>query len=467
MKKIFLLFNFLVFTCIVTAQVNTSSMFGPLDQKALLSHRHISDKTKIDPRFLGHGAGASEKTTSSYSNWFNYWSAAATTAAVSYYYDVYPDSNIIHMGTTYNFLEGMGSSFDPTDSGYYACCSPSGLTGPMILEGTGYTVDSFSVVTKYIRNNPLTTISDSIIIELSVALDSVDSGMFKLFFQDPDYSLFGYCADSFARFADANYLQHDAPVASPFKNEIWDSILVPKKYRIAYGLVDGSQNDTDAYGFNVFLVAPPVPIQVPPGGKVVSYVSFKTGVNYPFGTSDSFANYLRAYCGSPGGATVWPRQSAHNAAIGYKGSYNVGVFSESSTGYVGSPYFFKYEGHALLVPANAYFGPGSVPSGLEVPFMAFHLRYSSVTTDAEHIDQRRKVVAQPNPANTEINISLNFMVSDATVTLMNAFGQVMDYRQFKADNKVVLNTSALPAGIYYYVVNADGEHYTGRVVVTH
>ncbi|MBI3509778.1 MAG: T9SS type A sorting domain-containing protein [Bacteroidetes bacterium] len=74
----------------------------------------------------------------------------------------------------------------------------------------------------------------------------------------------------------------------------------------------------------------------------------------------------------------------------------------------------------------------------------------------------------PNPANDQVNISLNLIKSgDVTITLTNALGQIVSVENrtmASGENNVQLNTTSLQSGIYFVNVAANGSSSTSKVV---
>lgn len=79
-------------------------------------------------------------------------------------------------------------------------------------------------------------------------------------------------------------------------------------------------------------------------------------------------------------------------------------------------------------------------------------------------------VAVPNPASSEVKINFTQVnAADVVVNLTNTVGQVVATKSVKGvtNGSATFNTAALPAGVYFYTVNANGARSTGRLVVAH
>ncbi len=322
------------------------------------------------------------------SKWYNQWNANNDgVAGALYYWFTYPDSNILIPGswgggTASNIgIHGMGFSFDPTDHSYsYNFNNP--VLPAMIDTGQSFTVDSFMFYYNYVRNNPSTTVVDSVIIEFTrtAFTSSPDSGVYKLQFISP-FTLSdswttdpftGYSADGLPRFStaivDNNIL----------KNDILDSCKMPSpgsKMRYAIPLTNSSTHITSTTG--VFTTQDSMTINLGSGiyckypEKLVAYVYFKSGVNYVLNTPATSANFMLLYAGNPTSSTGTPfGQTPSYPVTGYPGSYNTGLINNNSTRYgVGGG--FTFSSHEILIPANAY----TFDVGFEVPAYGFHVKY--------------------------------------------------------------------------------------------
>ncbi|MCD6011101.1 MAG: Secretion system C-terminal sorting domain [Flavipsychrobacter sp.] len=119
--------------------------------------------------------------------------------------------------------------------------------------------------------------------------------------------------------------------------------------------------------------------------------------------------------------------------------------------------------------ANWAFTSSGGPSALQYPFVKYHVYCPTcpLVDPSLGVDEvaATNVTVTPNPAVNEVSISFNSSAS-ATVSLTNIVGQVVA-AQTVNNGVAVFNTSALPAGVYVYAVEANGERTTGRVVVAH
>ena len=470
------------------AQESQKKNSRPLGQR-VKTQAHPTDKQYHNARI--DRSRSAQRTTAdtvyAYGGWFDYWGQNTDFSVSGYYFDVYPDSNLIDPATIsatndgYVFTHGLGMSFDPTDNGYYD--GANGIGCPPIVQTTDsstiYAVDSFLCIGKYIRNDPSSGNVDSIIVDLIAT--SATGTYLRTYPANVNYTVI--TSDSTPRVALANYMPCNYAVHPGLANDCWDSIsstyVSSTMQRYAFPLTAASVNDTDADGFNEIFFPLGHYLWVDSGQKVVAYVHFKSQVNYPLGTSTADANYFRLFSGDPGGTTVWPQQPPSNHATGYKGSFQTGIISLNPPDYGSS----GYGAHNLLYSPMSLFDPAAPggPYGFEVPWMSFHVLWEPFGSDSSGGCDRRalnvkdvknvtEVSAYPNPATDAVEISFNLPgASNVSVTLTNMVGQVVaTQRMYGAGSgKANFNTSDLSDGVYVYMVCADGVRITGRVVIAH
>jgi Secretion system C-terminal sorting domain len=469
MKKLFLLLLAVAATTGMRAQqVNTILLNQPVDP---LPAKHLVTNPHIAAGPGNRHKGAAKTTASLHSDWYNLWDemvdSTSTTAPHSYlyYWDVAPDSNIFDLSGFFPpyhiYVHGMGMSFDPSDSAYYyhpfnVAYQPSAP----FLYYVPYELDSFWVPGIYQRNDTTSTIVDSLIVEFLVSQIGAtpDSGAYNLQTTSADTIYRPCTADRRPRFATPRYFRT--------ADECIDPVLTKTVHqRYAFPLTSA-----DAFTYNTTKFNLPVPITVNPGRYLTSYVYFKPQVTYPLGTVHSSANYYWLYAGEPNGLSTWFPQSARNTSIGYPGSHQGGLIATNQIRY--SDLGFTWAGHNVLLPNYAYARPGAnPPPGFSVPHMAFHINWSpdalSIKTTGNNLLSAN---AFPVPSSGIVYINYELQSpANAQVTLSNMLGQVVDARNTEQSNNgsVTFNVSLLPAGIYIYTVEADGQRTTGRIVVAH
>jgi type IX secretion system substrate protein len=355
-----------------------------------ISPDQMRQLSQSSPFYAAHHAHDTKRLIpglASYNDWYDMWDQNYNGATQGYYLAIYPDSNLVddYMGgSTYTGLHGAGMSFDPTDSGYSYNAITTSVGHPMPLTGQGYTIDSFYIPIVYLRNNPLTTVVDSVIIEIIVTSEGpFDSGSYQLGLAPP---LPGYYTpityNDSPRFADVHYNNGlDAPYnVNPYINDCYFDSIRTRKYRYALPLTNANKYDTSLYGYmnlnqSAHMPALPLSPAIPvysSGTHAVSYVSFKSGVAYPFGTHASVANIIHCFAGEPNGFSTWFMQSTSNPSLGYPGSYQSSLFTTNTQRYNSSGYTFDY--HNVLNSGYAYSAPG-----LSVTFDQWHITWTCTT----------------------------------------------------------------------------------------
>ncbi len=142
--------------------------------------------------------------------------------------------------------------------------------------------------------------------------------------------------------------------------------------------------------------------------------------------------------------------------------------SPNATGFAG---YFGQSDSSLNDGGNASFGATNIATGLtSVPMVRMY--FGNIGTVG--INDISKVAiltkATPNPATADFTISFTQAVpAAAVVSITNTVGQVVATQNVAATTSgaATFSTASLPAGVYFYSVNADGGRSTGRIVVAH
>jgi hypothetical protein len=147
--------------------------------------------------------------------------------------------------------------------------------------------------------------------------------------------------------------------------------------------------------------------------------------------------------------------------------------------------YFKREGISadngwggLYVPNWAWTtSSGTAASALQYPVIDFHVTCSACllvgnpTLEVHKLINESSISVLPNPASNELNLSYTLTeTSSVTASLTNMVGQVVATQNLNNVNggKITFNTTALPAGMYIFTLQAgNGERSSGRVVVAH
>ena len=407
--------------------------------------------------------------------WFDYFDANFVNPGyILYYFEVFPDSNLLDPANVsatssgYFFTHGMGMSFDPTDNGYY---TPAGVTvaGAPITNADPFNIDSVQLLGRYFKNDASSN-NDSLIVDLIVIDNASNDGTYLLHNNPSPVGVYTFVAtDDTPRVALANYMPSNFATAQ-YQNDCWDSITVmnscpsPVYAKVRLGQKLALADTPTVNGFHTFTFFVKDSLYVPAGKKVMMWVHFKPTTNYALGTTVSAANYMYLFAGDPTGN--FPIQSA--------GSYQTGIMAQNQDAYG----YNVFAGHDLPFSPFDFINPASPPAasspfGFEAPLMFLHLIWpGSCPTTAVNsaVENIASVSAYPNPASDVVTVAFNLTApAKVSVTLSNMMGQVVATQNVASTNngKVEFNTVALPAGVYFYTFNANGERTTGRVVVAH
>lgn len=142
--------------------------------------------------------------------------------------------------------------------------------------------------------------------------------------------------------------------------------------------------------------------------------------------------------------------------------------SPNATGFAG---YFGQSDSSLNDGGNASFGLANVATGLtSVPMVRMY--FSNIGTVGVNDINKVAILtkATPNPATSDFTVSFTQAVpAAAVVSITNTVGQVVATQNVAAttSGSTTFSTANLPAGVYFYSVNADGGRATGRIVVAH
>ena len=332
-------------------------------------------------KYIGRSDKAAAKTTAyTATAWYDMASQYNLSIDTTYYFSIYPDTNVTDVAGNI-FTHGLGMSFDPLDSAYsygFYCYHP---ILPHMSAGTIYGVDSFNIPIKYQRKNPSTSVIDSIIIEFAVAENPVnssvhDSGAYNLRFAAPDPFFAFFCYDERPRFASLHYNSGCGMIPSPYNadpfinDSYFDSVFVTKR-RIAIPLTNASKSDTDANGFlnichlmtgsgaTAFPIIPVINLNSS-YQHLIFFVTFKSGVAYPLGTTS--ANFIRMYAANY--STLLPRMQS-------VGSFQCGLIANNELRYNDYYFTFPAYAHDVLLPFCNFNGGSGI--GSQIPYAGFHV----------------------------------------------------------------------------------------------
>lgn len=450
MKKLFLL---------MAAGISVSTAFAQYGNNSVVFNNfHAAPAGKIATDVAPHkfnANGTANKTTGgAKEGWYSYVNVMASSNIKGWYSNVYNDTTTRSFdGTTYFFnkLHGTGFSFDAYSSVWdNDFVDINSIPGFSIAKTQGYTLDSF-YFSGYYNRLPYNNYVDTLFIDLAKTgaanTYSIQYG--------PDASLAAYSIDSVVRNFNATY---DAD-----NNRLSDSINLAAAgslVRITIPLTATFFADSTGSRSHSQAVKVPGGLAVGPNQGVVAYVHYKSGHTYPFGMNVDSVNCWRSYTYELAGEDTNPYQ--------VKKERNAGLVSTWESRY--APYF-TFQGHKIIIPTTLY----GATSGNDWPDYGFYVKCA----DCENAGVANvtgiigSVKAYPNPANSEVILPVALTkAASVKVSLINTLGQnvaAQDLGKVAAGQTATatFSTSALPAGIYIYNVNADGQVMTGRVVVAH
>lgn len=454
MKKLFLLLGGAVAALNASAQYNSSLMLGTTANSAKASYVESHGNKGANFRELMYNrlnaSHAAQKTTTTYHGaWFSFQIANddGSSLVTAGFNTVYPDSNLlVTTGTPpfYWWCMGTGTSFDPESKFFKTAdwknttvAAPFGGSG--IDTTTGYFVDSVVVVGLYAQIDA--TQVDTLHIDICYA--DTGTNAWKVNYKTAQVATLGITAlpDTTYRVANAWY--------DSSKNEIGSAVAGVQ--RIIKKLDAAAAVDTDASGLNVWVFPLPTPMWVPKHKKVVALTHFASSVAHPLGTDISTANRWISY--------TWDFNSPLQAVNDYNSGLVVTNAERHSTADK-----WTFQGKCIMVPSYVY----TAPLVIHNPFYMFYLRQAT-TGGVSEVANHNTINAYPNPANNQLTVSFDIAgANNATVTLVNAIGQKVASKTVNnGAGNVAFNTAALPAGVYFYTVEANGQQSTGRVSIAH
>lgn len=391
------------------------------------------------------------KTTANSPSWFSYVDLLATPATRNYYWPMYSDSNLVHTpssGSSFNiYTHGIGFILDPTDSAYFSEYTTAGVSDATMFpefrvrSNNSYSVTKVSFLSSYHRVDPN---DDTLVIQWTKAAKAGTNpfGIYSLSF-----------INNGGNFATGIYDQGT--------NLFSDSIAPGTVQTMKVPMDDAYFADTASSGFSNFTSLGfdlPTPFAVGAGEVFLLYVTFQSGANYPTGTPSENANHMRVYTSDLTGMG--------GAYVQNEGSFQTGLWSTSQQKYAVDTNGFRYQGHLLFIPSNAY-----SEGAPRLPIMSFEVDCPSC--DPVSVDQVagniQSLRAYPNPAQSMLYVPYQLnQASDVRLSLRNPMGQLVrvDTREAALQGRFELNVSDLPSGIYFYTLETGNGSRTERVVIT-
>lgn len=419
------------------------------------------------------------KTTTGGSRWYDYvndilplTSTAISNTGLDIWWDTssimgYTGGTTIYSGNTF---VGVGLGFNPT---YTQWNDITLFAGEYAITPTdNYTIDSVVVAGWYNRNPAKTLVKDTLILQFVVgdgtATSNLGTGSFSAGSTTAThYGLAG--ALSFLRMYHDSINNRAGGISGTTV-----TTLTTHTYKIILG--SGDTNNSNALMGTQYPrpggTDPIISVPVLAGQYASMSVTFRSGDNtypawpahdtcrYSDGTTVTGYKYgcyrsdiIFAATSSGGTTAAWPYYDVNDKVSGY--------FRKNGAGGWGGEYIPNWPWYTTTT---------GDASSLQYPFIAYHTQCStcnliSPILGVNSVTDLSKVSVSPNPATDVLNISFKLAQgANAKVTLTNMVGQVVATQNSTSGN-VIMNTTALPAGIYVYTVDANGSHATGRVVV--
>jgi len=408
--------------------------------------------TNVAPHKFNTNATANKTTGGAKEGWFSYVNVMASTNVKGWYANVYNDSTTKNSGGTFNKTHGTGFSFDPYSKVWdSAFVDINEIPGFVLAKTQAYTVDSV-FITGFYNRLPYNNYTDTLFVDV---LKTGGGSTFSLQ-NGPSASLADNALDSTVRFYTAVYDADNNKMSDSINAASAGSLVRMTIPLTAAFFADSSGTRSHARALKI-----PGGLSVAAGQGVVLYVRYKSGHTYPFGKLVDSVNTWRSYSYELAGDATNPFQVAKER--------NCGMISTWESRY--APYYIPYQGHKMLIPTMFY----AASAGNDWPDYAFYVKCA----DCENAGVANvtgiisSVKAYPNPASNNVMVPVTVSKNASVqVSLINTVGQqvaVQDLGKVSANQTATANfsTGSLPAGIYVYIVNADGQRMTGRIVITH
>jgi len=392
--------------------------------------------TKIKP----HDSQSNQKGVS---RWYNYGEAidlilgGPGTYAANY---LFPDSTmqVVYTGGVVGgtWIHKIGDVLDPTA---YFFNDPTNYTGELsLLKESTFKLDSIEFYGFYVRGAQSPSVVDTLLVEVKI---NSFPGSFSYFGPTSQVSI-NLGVDT-VMFVDLLY------------DQATNSFGYTADYSYKIPLTETVANDTLDNGINVIGVAPDLTITA----NKHFYVSYSFIPGYTWTPNeDSMVNNNRlrflSLNENPGNFPVYtkhdwnasyilPQDVRYNVAGGWNGSY---IPSFAYMG--GATNTYSYTHHAIYYKCTGVseFAIVSVP---------------------EHDTEPALADAYPNPVcvNGSLIIPVKNIDADATLVVTDIVGQeIMRFNQI-SDEKVVISTSGLNAGIYFYTLISGQKSYTKKFTV--
>jgi hypothetical protein len=431
MKKIYVLALALLF---VGAAIGQNIVTYPAGK--VLDQKQIS-KIKI---------GQNNSNTKASERWYNYGDAMDLIAGGIGELNanmLFPDSTIsvLYTGGVLGgpWIHKLADVFDPAA---YMFNDVALFPGEMaLLKNSTYTLDSIQIYCIYMRGYKTPTATDTLIFDVAIIDNPSVAGGFSYFGPTSGVSL-ALQTDT-TKFVDVLYTQS----TNSFGMNPHTTYKVP--------LTDLTANDTLANGLNVITAVPNLSIAA---NKIVAVsVSFQPGYTWTF--MDTLNSYNRfRFLSLNEGPTAFPAYT--------KGDWNVSYILPQDV-----RYNLAASWNGSYIPSFAYM------SGTANDYDYIHHTiyykctgvsdFSTTSIQENNASDNMLGNAYPNPVNgnTEVIIPVNTNDANASLVISNVVGQQIMKINTIQNGKVVLNTSKLNAGLYFYTLNSGKNTITKKLTV--
>jgi hypothetical protein len=458
MKKTLLFLSAIIVAGTVSAQQGQASVVfeGNTSRMQVNEAAPITNPTPLAN--LKKGPRGAKTTTPSSGRWYNYGDFLTTTVGTlgttaAYMWNDTTSMDLYGSPTQFLFnkLSSVGMVWDPfislwNDAGSY--------NGMIDLEPTNaYTVDSIYISGIYYRNSTKTAPVDTLTIAVlygdgttgsdlhAVARDTVGGNSWI-------YNQYGVDTLYYMRLHYDSVHNHA---------DTFNGGFTPVIKKIYLTSADTSGN---------YEAVIPFSINVPAGSMPAVSVSFKSGdASFTFGDTvfNNSAGVTEVYKYGMFRPFVQYEQSAPNSPIfptNTKADQNQGEF-ELLPAYRANHVYYP---HWFLLSSGT-----NTASTWQYPYFAFHANCPScsILGVSNVVKNINSASAYPSPANGTLTITYSSAnATQAQVSLVNIMGQKVA-SQWVSSGKAIFNTSSLAAGVYYYTIEANGERYVNRVVISH
>ncbi len=459
MKKLLLLLSAAAITCAADAQQRAQSI--------LFSDNTGRIATATQPPMvgatttLGHlrGASGNARTTSTpTSRWYKYtdYLTANYTTAVSGTYLWNDTTSVdVYTGATgneylFNTIVSVGLVCDPFVAGWN---DPLAYPGEMELTtGSDYTIDTVYIHGTYYRNDAKPDPVDTLNLALIYGDGSLSSDLHAVARDTIGnqwiYTEYGVDTLHYIR------MPYDSV---DNRADTFQGGITPVLSQLLL-----KSGDT-ALNYEAYI---PMSISVPAGGNMPALsLTFKSGdASFTFGDT-----VFTGVTGALYKYGMFRPACVYQTSGGTTATFPANTSSDQNQGQ------FRYGGynapHHLYTPQWFWTSGAGGAAQLQYPDFAFHVNCATCDVGTKNLQQPvTAATAVPNPVNNLVSINFTLATAaDVAVSLTNVIGRVVAVENMAnvSSGKASFNTSAMPAGVYFYTVTANGERKTGRVVIAH